>query len=265
MNKVTSIDQYICTIENICADWGLLYNTTTHPWFRGQSDASWHLIPKIYRPECNPHYEREMFRDFKLRSSAFLTRIPSLDIEWLFIMQHYGMPTRLLDWTESHLHALYFAVVNARDSNDACVWILDPWSLNQYTIGMITIPSSSVKLFNDYVLPLDSNPLVRWVKGPLPIAVRPLQNTPRIVAQKGTFTIFGRDKQSLDELATKTKRNNAKIRLKRLLVNGSDKHKILKQLILSGVTQSVLFPDLDGLSKEISFRYSEEYFRSIIP
>jgi hypothetical protein len=180
-------------------------------------------------------------------------------------MQHYGMPTRLLDWTESHLHALYFAVMNARSSVDACVWILDPWSLNQYTIEMQTIPSSSVKFLDDYVLPIDKIPLVRSVKGSLPVAIRPQQNTPRIVAQKGTFTIFGKDQKPLEVLASKIKRYRDPIRLECLKVNGADKPKILKQLILAGITQSVLFPDLDGLSKEISFRYSTDYFQAVTP
>lgn len=257
--EITSLGQYIEHTENIARSMNLYQDTTVHPWFRGQSNNSWKLLPKIYRKEWNATYERELYRDFKLRSTAYINHIPTYDIEWLFLMQHYGMPTRLLDWTESSMHALYFAVANKDKSCDSCVWVLDPWSLNKCTIEAQTIPSSSSSIFNDYVLHLEIDPFDRKVKGKLPVALRPLQNNPRIIAQKGTFTVFGSNALPLDTYVKSAVTRKDPIKLEKIVISKLSKKAILRQLILAGISEAVLFPDLDGLSRDISFRYSEFY------
>jgi hypothetical protein len=263
MEKINSLQDYITKVEMVCKDWDLLVGTTTHPWFRGQADFSWDLLPKLYRGSWNKGFEREMFRDFKLRATAFVKNIPSSDMEWLFIMQHYGMPTRLLDWTESHLLALYFAVNNPELHSDAAVWILNPWSLNLAVTNQRTIPTGTDPLFEKYILPLKVDRYARKVEAEQPVAVRPVQNTPRIIAQKGTFTIFGHAEVPLNKINIGLSKSLYQIQFKELIIEGSAKQQILKALILAGITESVLFPDLDGLSNEISFRYSKAYLGDI--
>ncbi|MFY9557082.1 MAG: FRG domain-containing protein, partial [Blastocatellia bacterium] len=139
--KIQTLASFLEVIEEICNDWDCLA-TTTHPWFRGQAKASWSLIPGLYRGWIHSFYERELVRDFRLRSKSYLDQQPLNDLEWLFVMQHYGMPTRLLDWTESHLFALYFAVSHRAASGDAAVWILDPWSVNYHAINLESVPTA---------------------------------------------------------------------------------------------------------------------------
>ncbi len=260
MTKISSLRQYVAEAEDVCASWRSL-STSTHPWFRGQGDSTWELMPSLYRPTENALFEREMFRDFKLRATAYMESKPDNDLQWLFIMQHHGLPTRLLDWSESHLCALYFAVADMSQSKDAAVWILEPWSLNENTIGFHSVPSGDHEGFLKYTLKYPKKEIVRELEGEKPVALRPVSNTRRIVAQNGVFTIHGKETKSIDQIATESKQQHKgkEVRLERLVIDGASRFRILKELFLAGITRSTLFPDLDGLSSEIRFRYSKQY------
>ena len=261
---VSRIEQYLSEIQKTNADWGL-DNATTHCWYRGQGDENWQLEPSIYRNGGNNDYERELIRDFKLNSIRFLDSIPNIDLEWLFVMQHYGISTRLLDWTESHLTALYFAVLNYKNTNNSAVWILDGWSLNEYVFGDYTIPISDHPALTNHCLNNTKDLINRVVNARLPVAVRPSRITARITAQKGTFTIHGNDSRALNEIIDELNTekdpsdNKDEIRYKKIIIDGGSKKNILQNLMQAGISHSVLFPELEGLSKEINFRYSYDY------
>jgi hypothetical protein len=234
----------------------------THPWFRGQSKLKWPLIPRLYRSDSDHLLERELIRDFRLRATAFLDRIPSNDLELLFIMQHHGMPTRLLDWTESHLAALFFAVDDDSYQSDAAVWILEPASMNAVakTAPAKRVPMSNALIFHNYTIPdLDANPIVRMVTGVEPLAVRPMRSTPRIVAQKGMFTIHGSGRTSLDDYARGSQADSRWI--DQVVIPADSRKHLKKELLLAGISYSSLFPDLDGSCREIQYRYSESYLK----
>jgi hypothetical protein len=93
--------------------------------FRGQSE-DWPLVPKIGRivtSEPVLEAERAMLESFKLRSLPFLSRVPDSEWQWLAVAQHHGLPTRLLDWTEYPLVALWFAVAKpATGAGHGVVW-----------------------------------------------------------------------------------------------------------------------------------------------
>ena len=104
-NNITSLSGYIQTVSERVQTFGLS-NSTTTPWFRGQSDLNWKLIPHIHRITGLGGYERDLIRDFKLLSHNILQQHKlENEFDWLYVMQHYGLPTRLLDWTESSLVA----------------------------------------------------------------------------------------------------------------------------------------------------------------
>lgn len=262
--KVETLADFVSIVESIYSEWDCL-TLTTHPWFRGQTSAVWSLIPGLYRGHISSYYERELIRDFSLRAKAYLEHAPTNDLEWLFVMQHYGMPTRLLDWTESHLFALYFAICTQTGSGDAAVWILDPWSINDRAIGMQSVPTADHPSLTGYALNPGPHRLGRKIQATIPVAVRPPRISSRIIAQKGTFTIHGSSSDGLDVIAERLNRadNGAKIRLHKVIIDGSRKKQLRKQLYLAGISEAVLFPDLSGLCGEIGYRYSVEYMKEM--
>jgi hypothetical protein len=252
MARIHTLSDYVSAIEKICNPAKAFSSTTTH-WFRGQENVLWDLVPSLYRGDVDPDREREMVRDFKLRSNIYLGQPPESKLEWRFIMQHHGVPTRLLDWTESHLVALYFAVSNWRSTEDAAVWILHPWSLNEKSIQFQSVPVITEDIVKSYSFNSSANPTI---SAELPVAIRPRHTTDRIIAQKGQFTIHGHNKKGINEMI-KTKLFDVEIKL--IEIAGSSKERIFKELFMAGITHSVLFPDLDGLSKEIYIRYSKKF------
>jgi hypothetical protein len=209
--------------------------------------------------------EREILRDFRLRATAYINLLPSHDLELLFIMQHYGLPTRLLDWTESHLFALYFAVRNIEASHDAAVWVLDPWSLNEAVIQQKSVPTVHHPDLSEYVLDSDPEQFERQVKAKAPVAVRPPHGTERIVAQRGMFTLHGYDPEDLDTFVKQTALTKKKqIGLEKISIDGSKKTTLMKELYMAGISHSTVFPEIEGLAKEIGFRYSREYMSQAV-
>ena len=253
---ISTLTQYLNELANLRVLDTDLSNTTLH-WFRGQGDSAWNLTPSLYRGEWEFAREREMTRDFQLRALVDVDKSPSTYLGWLFVMQHHGMPTRLLDWSESPLVALYFAVEDFANSRDAAVWALHPWSLNESaeSFGEKSVPGLSKEIDENYWLPRNTHPTPARVKKALPMAIRPAHTTKRIIAQKGQFTVHGSEDVGLDQIFPP----RANITLSKIEIKGTAKLDILKQLFITGISRYSLFPDLDGLSQEIRLRYSKKF------
>lgn len=161
-------------------------------WFRGHSDQSWKLESGYERLRLPPK-EIALVNEFRQNANSLLDKhTPKNDFDWLILMQHYGVPTRLLDWSESSLVSLYFAVTadsKSSKSKDGALWVLNPGKLNENT-NAINDPYIPAFEEDEYMadfqtIKYDTNTNA----GLMPIAAIATRNNPRIQAQLGTFTI----------------------------------------------------------------------------
>jgi hypothetical protein len=131
--RVDDLSQIIGICKQIIGE----FNSEQAFW-RGHGDAEWLLRPHVFRgdpeyPDVPKYDECALIGNFQVRApTRSHTRTPEPDdyFGWLFLAQHYGLPTRLLDWTENPLVALYFAVLSQEEARDGCIWALWPRKLN---------------------------------------------------------------------------------------------------------------------------------------
>jgi hypothetical protein len=250
----TSLSHFVNIVSRYADRW-------EGPWFRGQDHASYPLTPRRYRYRSID--EDEIRSEFKRRAPQLLLGTqPQSEWERYFLMQHYGMPTRLVDWSEGGLLALHFAVISNRARNDAAVWALDPFWLNGEVAGRLNLPSDDVRrlsellpeaddvrdteLLNEY-LP-HAFPQRRHRLPEFPIAVQPPHIDRRIAAQLSSFTIHGRDPMGLENVAQSCRSP----RLAKVTIPAGSIRRMREQLLDAGITEATVYPDLYGLALELT-------------
>lgn len=264
-------------------------------WFRGESNSKFEtpLVPNAYRvlADSFKHTKNKRFFSKKIKSiesnidaeyyrKSFRyfqeSKVENNSVNRYFLMQHYGIQTRLLDWSENALISLYFAVSSNNDF-DGIVWLLNPFELNNITFQKILestkecrmIPSfrttsKKKKLINKngefrmreisrrYLL-MDFSTDDLTEKSYFPLAIYPPYLENRLQFQSGCFTIFGNEINGLAEIKNSAILNN-------ITIDKSSKNKILKELAILGINENSIYPGLDGLGKSIRSKYSQEYF-----
>lgn len=222
-------------------------------WFRGLDRASHLLLPKIMRDgqSADKVFEREtrMLTRFRQRSLAYWPAgYPQNDWEHMFAMQHYGMPTRLLDWSENLFVAAHFAFSSGitDDETQPVIWCADPVDWNRSTpalselgetIHILTTADEEIKNYE---------PNTNKRRGKTPVAIFGTHNSQRIVAQRGTFMVWGNDTRSLEEFAGELPAS-----LWKLVVAG-DRNEIARDLRGLGFGETMVFPEMQSLATELS-------------
>jgi hypothetical protein len=242
-------------------------------WFRGHSRADYALEPTLYRHKKTIHNIGEKTQSFRVMKGKFifandlftieafkkhyinLQKKDELDtIEYLYIMQHYGILTRLLDFTSDENVGLYFAVSEnktidedydpataIKDFEDtgstefgAAIYCFNPTKLNKETYTE-DIVFDVTKKDRDFIASLD-----------LPVAIRTQSKNERIVAQKGVFVLFGSWVNCLESYYP------IKKMLHKILIPQEYKKAIYNALKLRGIKHSTIFPDMFGIAKELN-------------
>lgn len=238
------------------------------PWFRGHQRAEWSLSPRIFREYGRLRQRERTNKEDEIREE-FIVRAPVLcesppceeparaEWEWYFMAQHFGTPTRLLDWTEGALIALYFAVKDNPGHYDAAVWALDPYRLNNFTVRRnYVIPPSAVGVTEDELKLVQPWLPHRFTKRRLPpgaIAVYPTHTARRISTQRSCFTIHGGDQAALDKLY----QNRADCLMK-IFIPARCAVTIRQELDVAGIDEATIYPDLTGLGRAITLRWKLE-------
>jgi hypothetical protein len=195
---------------------------------------------------------------FRQRSIPLHSRSLADDWDALFFMQHYGVPTRLLDWTESPFIGLYFAVMSApfvpddrgrlKFQEDAVVWILDPISWNRHSLSHQSYDGGILTPGDDALKGFKPTPSFAGMNNH-PVALYGAHNSPRIVAQRGVFTIFGQNVKPMEKAYDSEQFPDGC--LTKVILKRSRIFEFRKSLLNHGVTESVIFPDLEALAAEI--------------
>lgn len=235
-------------IQNVGDLLGLLktQNTGKQPvWYRGHSDKTWQLVPSVARKPSTLAAEFTLIKRFKQNALPFIKRRPDDEWEWMFLLQHYGVPTRLLDWTESPLVALFFACEDEKEhGHDGAVWCLLPTDLNKLANVSLNhameLPFLGVEKITDSYLPSAvAHERTSFLK---PVAATAVRDSARMYAQLGTFTIIHRTPHAIEDL-------DKKEHVWRWIVPKAKKKPILAELNKLAINRLTLFPELPSVAQ----------------
>jgi hypothetical protein len=243
-------------------------------YFRGQSSGSCPLLPSLYR---HPGFkelsgprkridrddffwqlESDLFFEFYARARELHSgSLSSWDV--LFTMQHFGAPTRLLDWTETFAVALYFATEGLpREGVQRRIWMLNPFRLNALSFEA-DMDEGEADLVDPKNLGWDKK--LREYYGydeilvedgtlgfELPVAIYPQLKNARIQAQRGSFTIWGDGYRPLDVALEGGRKRSSRRVLRWVDLDEPAVEEARLFLVHAGIDQHMLFPDLSGLA-----------------
>ncbi|MBW2942147.1 FRG domain-containing protein [Zhongshania aquimaris] len=282
--KIGSIKTFIERLEKLELD----TPSDSVYYFRGHSDyEGFKLTPSIYRETEWINNEHRMYREIIMKCPNDFSQIKTA-FEKLVKMQHYSLPTRLLDLTANPLAALFFAVNENLDKDaEVLIFKVPKKEVKYYDSDTVSILTNLAKRPEDFEIQSIKGQdkekfnkekqityLLHEIKEEKPyfspvivesdlesvVCVKPKLDNPRIIRQDGAFFVFG-----INGNKTKPARVPDSYRFStdninslnyssepyRLIINKSGKNKILGQLATLGINVATMFPEIDSVSKYI--------------
>ena len=232
-------------------------------YFRGIKDVNYSLATSLHRNakgyEEKP--EKRILIHFEKFAQFYKPAVTNSVWETLVFAQHYGAPTRLLDWTKSPLTALHFATehIDTRAKiGDACVWAINNHQLNDLlpskyrqnmaanfsTVCTMNELRSSCTSLQEYEEDMDGQGFLIF---------EPDSIDERIVAQSSLFAIIPRKLDPLDDYLRETREDT--LTAYKLIFPKESLHKIRDDLDMLGISERLLYPGLEGIAKMLKRLY----------
>lgn len=271
---IQNISSFLDQLKNLKREKSFEY------FFRGHNDSSYELIPSVYR--------RNLIRNEEKFYKEIISRAPNdfssdkTTIEKLVKMQHYSLPTRLLDITSNPLVALYFACdSNPKKDGEVVVFKIPKLEIKFYDSDTVTILANIAKRPIDLTIEgLDTSDVDEFNESDAigrllheirddkshfhsiidyrdlskVLAVKVKLNNNRIVKQSGAFLLFGFDQKKSNPANVPDSwiLNKSKLDFK---VSALNKEMIIEELDTLGINEGTLFPELDNQSKYLKKIY----------
>ena len=256
--EIESFSEYYEAIKQICDASDLQY------FFRGHSKYDYESIPSIFRKRELIKHEHQMYHDAVRKNPSEFTEDMST-FDKLVKMQHYGLPTRLLDITTNPLVALYFAC-KEKPSIDGAVLIFSMQNeqIKYFDSDSVCVISNLAKRPIDFSFDKDKDSFVGDILQDISgfngdrleseatkvVCVMPKLNNDRIIRQYGAFFVFGMGRTK--DCPAQFEDEPIKLRIK-----ADCKKKILEELQILGIDDASLFPEIDKVMEQIKSEYSK--------
>lgn len=260
IEHVTTWDEYRAWVDELQGSW----------CFRGQRESSWPLYTSLDRAVFVEHSganasgyfhldreseQRDLFLRFRERAPACIKDCPSADdlASWFALMQHHGVPTRLLDWTMSPDVAMYFALADESSEPHSAVWAIDlPWL--RVTARQLLEPEEATPATDPTVSASNVNELLRYTDKPVVIPIEPSKLNERMIAQQGVLLCKLFHEQTFSQILMgmmiRTDVPQSTV-IRKLMVDKRmrvDAIKRLRDLRIDGAT---LFRGIDGIGRSL--------------